>query len=331
MNAIVPVPATPATVEFEFEGHTFRATDLAGEPIFRATDVATILSYRDAANMTRLLDDDETTTQIVRGGFGEAREATYLTEPGLIHAILNRRASKGMPATTKEFVTRFQRWVRHEVIPSIRRTGSYSIRPTAIPVDPFAVLLENPQKLIEVAAHYAQAALVEKAAHAETRIQLEDTTRLVAVHADRADHAGRALVVAQERIEAERPLVEGYRQILDAGGALAITDAANVLGVRRGRLFAMMRDRGTDEAPRRPWLYCRPGSDVERAFGERIQRGELRHRAVRIERSSGPEVRDQVLVTARGLDRLRVEYPAWEADQRRLPNPGLFDNPADAA
>ena len=44
-----------------FEGHNIRIiTDQQGEPWFVAKDVSIALGYRDAANMTRNLDDDET-------------------------------------------------------------------------------------------------------------------------------------------------------------------------------------------------------------------------------------------------------------------------------
>jgi prophage antirepressor-like protein len=49
-----------------FEGHNIRIiTDQQGEPWFVAADIAKVLEYLEAKDMTRLLDDDEKGRQIV--------------------------------------------------------------------------------------------------------------------------------------------------------------------------------------------------------------------------------------------------------------------------
>lgn len=79
-----------------------------------------------------------------------------------------------------------------------------------------------------------------------------------------------------------------------------------------------MRDKGDEADPREPWLYVRPGQEHEHAYRPRLHRGELIHRLVRLKRSNGAfEMKPQPLVTMRGLDRLRVEYPHWAAEQER--------------
>lgn len=45
---------------------------------------------------------------------------TVITEGGLYRAILNRELGY-LDGEQKEFVKRFQRWVTHEVLPSIRK------------------------------------------------------------------------------------------------------------------------------------------------------------------------------------------------------------------
>lgn len=106
-----------ALIPFDFEGQPVRVvTDAHGEPWFVASDIAQSLAYRMASDMTRSLDDDERGTQIVRTPSGE-QEMLVINEPGLFAAILKSR---------KPEAKRFKRWVTHEVLPAIRKTGSYA-------------------------------------------------------------------------------------------------------------------------------------------------------------------------------------------------------------
>lgn len=111
-------------IPFDFEGRPVRVvTDAQGEPWFVAADVAQSLEYRMASDMTRSLDDDEKGTQIVRTPSGD-QEMLVINESGLYSAILKSR---------KPEAKRFKRWVTHEVLPAIRKTGRYTApgaRPT---------------------------------------------------------------------------------------------------------------------------------------------------------------------------------------------------------
>ena len=109
---------TTTLVPFDFEGQPVRVvTDEHGEPWFVASDIAQSLEYRMASDMTRSLDDDERGTQIVRTPSGD-QEMLVINEPGLFSAILKSR---------KPEAKRFKRWVTHEVLPRIRKTGSYAV------------------------------------------------------------------------------------------------------------------------------------------------------------------------------------------------------------
>jgi prophage antirepressor-like protein len=109
---------------------TFRFTDTLilrgflrdGEPWFVAGDVAGALDYSEAKDMTRNLDDDEKGRQIVPT-LGGDQEMTVINESGLYSAILKSR---------KPEAKAFKKWVTSEVLPSIRKTGSYTA-PTAQP------------------------------------------------------------------------------------------------------------------------------------------------------------------------------------------------------
>lgn len=110
---------------FEFENNQVRALADGDEIMFVASDIAKILGYRDAANLTRTLDDDEKGTHEVSTPRSGMQTMTVLTEPGLYRAILNREIAYVKEPESRAFVKRFQRWITHEVLPSIRKTGGY--------------------------------------------------------------------------------------------------------------------------------------------------------------------------------------------------------------
>lgn len=109
---------------FEFEGNKVRALSDGDEVMFVASDIAKILGYRDAANLARNLDNDERGIHEVSTPSG-TQNMTVLTESGLYRAILNRETAYVKNEEAQAFVKRFQRWVTHEVLPQIRRTGGY--------------------------------------------------------------------------------------------------------------------------------------------------------------------------------------------------------------
>lgn len=104
----------PALFEFETLPVRVLSGD-DGELWFVASDVSGALEYRDAGNMIRILDEDEKGTRIV-STLGGAQDMLIINEAGLYSAILRSR---------KPAAKRFKRWVTHEVLPSIRKTGGY--------------------------------------------------------------------------------------------------------------------------------------------------------------------------------------------------------------
>lgn len=92
--------------------------------MFVASDIAKTLGYGSAKDMARNLDRDEKGMHQVPTPRGGVQNMTVITEAGLYRAILNRELGY-LNGEQKEFVKRFQRWVTHEVLPSIRKTGGY--------------------------------------------------------------------------------------------------------------------------------------------------------------------------------------------------------------
>ena len=105
------------TFESDQFGQVRAVRSEGGEPMFVASDVAKILGYRMASDMTRRLEEDEKGTRSVRTPGGEQQMAV-ITEPGLYSAIIGSRVPEARA---------FKRWVTHEVLPALRRDGGYMV------------------------------------------------------------------------------------------------------------------------------------------------------------------------------------------------------------
>ncbi|MBR4641350.1 MAG: GIY-YIG nuclease family protein [Selenomonadaceae bacterium] len=93
---------------------------------FVAADVCKILELKNPSDILKRLDEDEkkkvlescvVVDPVLNIGASE-REVNIVNEPGLYRLIFSSR---------KKEAREFQRWVYHEVLPSIRKTALYSI------------------------------------------------------------------------------------------------------------------------------------------------------------------------------------------------------------
>ncbi len=100
---------------FNYEGHQVRTVALNDEAWFVTADVALVLGLGNFRSSLALLDDDEKGVHSV-DTLGGAQSMATINEAGLYSLILRSR---------KPEAKAFKRWVTHEVLPSIRRTGSY--------------------------------------------------------------------------------------------------------------------------------------------------------------------------------------------------------------
>lgn len=102
---------------FAFDTAAVRTLMIDDEPWFVAGDVANVLGYRNAPDMVRMLDEDEKGTQIVRT-LGGDQEASIINESGLYACVLKSRRPEAKA---------FRKWITSEVLPALRRQGSYSV------------------------------------------------------------------------------------------------------------------------------------------------------------------------------------------------------------
>ena len=106
---------------FEFKGASLRAlTDEAGEPWFVAKDACDILGMSNPSMAVTALDKDEVAQIDPKDYLGSENRSNQavniVSEPGLYKLIMRSR---------KPEAKEFQRWVTHEVLPQIRKTGGY--------------------------------------------------------------------------------------------------------------------------------------------------------------------------------------------------------------
>lgn len=105
-------------IPFRFaEARDLRAVVVDGEPWFVAADVAAILELGNPRPSLALLDDDERGVHTV-DTLGGPQSVTIISEPGLYSLILRSRRPEAK---------QFKRWLVHEVVPAIRKTGSYGV------------------------------------------------------------------------------------------------------------------------------------------------------------------------------------------------------------
>ena len=106
-------------------------------PYFVGKDVANILGYSNTADAIgrHVYEEDKTTIEISDGGSNYKTRAVIINESGVYALIFSSK----LPTAKK-----FKRWVTSEVLPAIRKTGSYSK-----PKSQLELLVESAQALLE--------------------------------------------------------------------------------------------------------------------------------------------------------------------------------------
>lgn len=121
---------------FQFQDQQIRVLNIDGEPWFVAADVCIVLEVGNPTQALTRLDDDEVTLIS-----NEGRQTNIVSESGLYALVLGSRKPQAKP---------FKRWVTREVIPSIRKTGSYGVAPAL--TGPALYLAAIEQATAEIAA-----------------------------------------------------------------------------------------------------------------------------------------------------------------------------------
>lgn len=195
---------------FEFEGKQVRFVGTFEKPEWIAKDVCLCLGLSDTSKALETLEASDCGTKIVRDSIGREQEMLTVFESGLYALIFKSR---------KEEAKRFKRWTFEEVLPSIRKTGSYSINQPVLPTTYLEAL-----KCLVVAEE-------EKL---KIQDQLKQEKLLSAVKDETIDRQ-------RDTLDEWHPLITNYKQFLDCTGLIGMSEAAKMLGTGRNRLFQVLR------------------------------------------------------------------------------------------
>ncbi len=138
---------------FDLQGHEVRVITVDGEPWWVAADVAAVLQIARVHSAVRGLDEDEKGTHTMRTPGGD-QQLSIISESGLYSLILRSR---------KPDAKRFRRWVTHEVLPIIRRTGRYAVEDhtaSAIPAETATVFRSVARACLEALLALAQGTMI---------------------------------------------------------------------------------------------------------------------------------------------------------------------------
>lgn len=178
------------------------ATDRNGNPLFCLVDICTSIGIVNHRNVKNRLDKDDVhmIDTLTNGGL---QSMVYVTESGMYDVVLRSDSPKAKP---------FKKWVTGDVLPSIRKTGSYSLQPQYNVPQSFA-------EALQLAAD--QAKQIE-----EQQKQIEQKDAKIAKIQPKADFADKAFQAENSKVD--------------------ISMSAKILGLPFGRntLFKKLREAG---------------------------------------------------------------------------------------
>jgi len=227
---------------FPVTGQGVRVNVIGGAAWFIAADACRILGIGRPQDSVRHLDDDERGRCLVDTPSG-TQEMLIVSEPGLYSLILRSRRSEAKA---------FKRWITHEVLPSIRRTGAYAVphQARAMPA------LGSPEGILALAEAYHDAA--------------------------------KQLVGAQQRVSEMEPAAAAWDVLAEAKGDYSLRDAAHILNrdpaisMGQNRLMRLLRDEGMVDRKGVPYakherhLVERPVSYSHPHTGEPVLTSQIR-------------------------------------------------------
>lgn len=190
---------------FNFEGASMKTVNLDDEVWFLGKNIAEILGYKNPSrevNKYVEIEDKKTlmykaSTKMVKALWSgeDYSDKTLINESGLYSLIMSSRLDKAK---------RFKRWVTSEVLPSIRKTGTYM---TDSAIDK---ILEDPDSFIKVLNRYKK----------------EKEQRLL----------------AQQQVKELQPKATYYDLILQNKSLLSVTQIAKDYGMSAKKLNSLLNE-----------------------------------------------------------------------------------------
>ena len=105
-------------IQFNNNGFSVRSLLVEGEPWFVAKDVCKALGLSNVTETLKRVDLDDLSSVKLNSG-GQLRNMKVINESGMYQIIF---------MSNKPQAKKFKKWVTSEVLPSIRKTGSYSLQ-----------------------------------------------------------------------------------------------------------------------------------------------------------------------------------------------------------
>ena len=155
-----------------------------GEPWFIRNDVCDALGIGNPSDATKDLDAADKSGVVLNAPHGRPQEMAIISEPGLYDLIIQSR---------KPETKAFKRWITHDVLPSIRKTGGYLTPKKAIEakINPTAL-----DRIIQIALEKATAGAMQKFSQ-----MVVEKAQAINRHKAYIDHADPLL----ERFKPKRP------------------------------------------------------------------------------------------------------------------------------
>ncbi len=128
---------------WNYEGAEVRTVQIDGEPWFVLADICRELEISHVKDTATRIDEDDLGQTEVIDRMGRSQKAWIINESGLYAVILRSDKPQAKP---------FRKWVTSEVLPSIRKHGSYSVQSQFADLSPqlqVLIQMETRQKQIE--------------------------------------------------------------------------------------------------------------------------------------------------------------------------------------
>ena len=224
---------------YNFDGFDVRIKDVSGNPWFAAKDVCKVLGiskYRDA--VTRL-DPDET-APVVLDTLGGPQEMTVINESGFYSLVLTSR---------KPNARKFKKWVTSEVLPTIRKTGSYDSTLIKALTDSTKALNTSTKAVIQLSAE-------NKDLQREKTVLQERTETL------------------EQEANENRPQLEAFKRLAGSKGTFSLTEAAKALKAPPRAFNKWMAAHG--------WIYQRSSQQSWPGYQTKVNSQLLTHKVTEL-------------------------------------------------
>lgn len=167
---------------FQFDRHEIRTLMLDGQPWFVLKDICDVLEIANSRNVAARLEDDEKGVHQM-DTLGGTQKTTIINESGLYAVILRSDKPQAKP---------FRKWVTAEVLPAIRKTGSYAL-PNVTPPNIAPPKLQDPELVGRAALRHILEELDSSAARFERIEQRLDEVPLRHQHLRQIHQLGQEL------------------------------------------------------------------------------------------------------------------------------------------